>query len=126
MTPRLVFGIIHAVSALLRTSTFVDVSVDAHDALPDGILLRFKAVSDPRALSRILYAPEVGPEVWCMIEGRDGNGARCEAMAVQVEDSSAGVSTLVFGGARGLRLMPSDGAFTFAETHLLVSAECLP
>lgn len=115
-----------AVSALLRTSTFIDVSVDAHDALPDGVLLRFKAVSDPRALSRILYAPDVGPEGWCMVEGRDGSGARCEAMAVQVEDSSAGVSTLVFGGARGLRLIPSDGSVTFAETHLLVSAECLP
>jgi GTP cyclohydrolase II len=86
---------------------FVDVAVDPHAALPDGLMLRFKAVPDATAtpIARVEYTPEdaeiAGP---FRIEGRDAADRPCPARAIAVEDSAAGISVLVFGGDHGLRL----------------------
>jgi hypothetical protein len=42
------------------------------------------------------------------------------AWAADVEDSSAGTSTLVYGGHLGLRLRPVAGGSTVAEPYLLL------
>jgi len=104
---------------------FVDVSVDPHAALPDGLMLRFKAAPDATfaAISRVDYTPEdadaPGP---FRVEGRDATDRPCSARAISVEDSAAGVSVLVFGGDHGLRLFDerNPGASPRAEPYLLL------
>lgn len=106
--------------------TFVDVSVEPHEALPEGLTLRFKAApgAAEREVQRVLYAPDEGPNDprWHRVEGRDTAERPVPARAIEVEDSAAGVSTLVFGGEWGLRLHPEDGGAVVAETHLLLPA----
>ena len=55
---------------------------------------------------------------------RDG-GAPCPAYAVPVEDSGAGVATLIYGGDWGLRLTPKDGRPPFGEPYLLLDDEAV-
>ena len=53
------------------------------------------------------------------------DGTPCPARAVSVEDSGAGVATLVYGGDWGLRLLPRDGREPFGEPYLLLDAEAI-
>jgi GTP cyclohydrolase II len=109
---------------------FVDVCVEAHTALPDGLMLRFKAAPEARttAVSRVDYAPEdadvAGP---FRVEGRDADDRPCPAQAITVEDSAAGVSVLVYGGDHGLRLFDErdPAAPPRAEPYLLLPATAL-
>jgi hypothetical protein len=104
---------------------FVTVLVEEHDALPDGCCLRFKRVGEPRAVTRVMYEPEGedGVAVWRVEAVEEGGGVGV-ASAVTVEDSSAGVSTLVFGGSWGLRLRregEGGGEERVAEAYLLLA-----
>jgi hypothetical protein len=101
---------------------FVTVLVEEHDALPEGCCMRFKRIDEPRAVQGVMYEREgdaEGPALWA-IDGAEEGGGVGPAWAVTVEDSSAGVSTLVYGGGWGLRLRRGDGE-AVAEAYLLLS-----
>ena len=116
----------HAPVPPAPSPVFVDVSVEPHEALPEGLALRFKAAPGAVAgvIERTLYAPEDSPGAprWHRVEGRGEGEVPLPARAIEVEDSAAGVSTLVYGGVWGLRLFPEEGGAARAETHLLLPA----
>lgn len=103
---------------------FVTVLVEEHDDLPDGCCMRFRLVDEPRAVRLVRYEPVDAPSsaLW-RVESRESDGSSGVAWAAVVEDSGAGVCTLLYGGARGLRLHRADGRETLAEAYLLVSSE---
>ena len=121
---------------------FFDVCVEPHDALPDGLMLRFKATPGalPSSITRVRHTPEDSDESrWFRIEGLDADDRPVPARAVTVEDSAAGLSVLVFGGEHGLRLFADDPAgrgpdaapgtataSALAETHLLLPPGACP
>ena len=105
---------------------YVDVVVEEHDELPDGCELRFHAVGEPREVRRVRYEPLVGPEGEFAVMAVDGTGAEVPARVVPVDDSGAGTSLLVYGGARGLRLRRAGGAGeAVAEPYLLLSDDSI-
>jgi len=101
---------------------FIDIFIDPNPNCPDGCDQRFQATSDPRPVRHILYSFGADDAVDCDIVGwtSAGSGTPCEAYAVSVEDSGAGVVTLLYGGDWGLRLIPRDGRPAFGEPYLLV------
>jgi len=105
---------------------FFDVAVEADDRQPESLMLRFKIASEARPIARLRYSPEDAPDVDCDVFARSAHGAEAPALAVLVEDSSAGWSTLIAGGAHGLRLRAVDGSGEWFETHLLLPAGALP
>ena len=86
---------------------FIDVFVAAHDEVPDGCTVRFRAVGEPRPVRLIRYSPLVGPPGLFEVEARAGIGDPGPAQAIGVEDPGAGTSTLIRGGDLGLRLSRS-------------------
>jgi hypothetical protein len=107
------------------TPRFVLVDVDEHDALPEGCCMRFKLAGEPRPVLRVRYEPETAESsVDCIVEAPTV-GANGVAWAAPVEDSSAGTSTLVYGGAFGLRLRPAAGGPTVAEPYLLLANDAV-
>lgn len=105
---------------------FFDVVVEPDDHQPESLMLRFKIASEARPIARLRYSPEDAPDVDCDVFARAAHGAEMPALAVLVEDSSAGWSTLVVGGLHGLRLHALDGSGEWFETHLLLPAGALP
>jgi hypothetical protein len=108
-------------------SQYIDVVVEEHDEIPDGCELRFHAVGPGRAVRRVRYEPltpaavEGDYEVAALgADGREG-----PAQAVPVDDSGAGTSLLVHGGARGLRLRPVSGGPAIAEPYLLLADDAV-
>jgi hypothetical protein len=106
---------------------YVDVVVEEHEEIPDGCELRFHAVGEPRPVRRLHYEPLVGPEGAYDVIALDATGAEGPAHVVPVDDSGAGTSLLVYGGARGLRLRRADdgAAPAIAEPYLLLSDDSL-
>jgi hypothetical protein len=113
------------------TPTFITVIVDEHEELPEGCCMRFKAVGSPRVVRRLRleldeparHDDEDSPDEWT-VESCGEHGELGPAHGVTVEDSSAGLSTLIYGGARGLRLRPAHGGrggSAIAEPYLLVA-----
>jgi len=103
----------------VKPPVFIDVVVEEHDALA-GVVMRWRTVPGavPRAVARVRYEPERGPEGdWTV--SAPGAAAR----AVEVEDSSAGTATLIYGGARGLRLRL--GEQEVAEPYLVLAPEAV-
>lgn len=105
------------------TPRFVLVNVDEHEALPEGCCLRFKLASQPWPVRRVRYEPEdAEASAEYLVESPTVEGGATEtAWAAEVEDSSAGTSTLVYGGPLGLRLRPVAGGVTLAEPYLLLA-----
>jgi hypothetical protein len=108
-------------------STFINVLVEEHEALPEGCCMRFKSIGEPRAVERVLYEAEgsSSPTSW-VVESMAPDGSVGTAWAVDVEDSGAGVSPLVYGGAWGLRLrsgVREEGLL--AEPYLLLAADAV-
>ena len=82
----------------------VDVVVEEHPALPEGCEMRFARVGPPRVVTLVHYEPlDEGPGLF-RVEGREVDDEVVPAHAVDVDDSSAGTSTLIYGGGWGLRL----------------------
>jgi hypothetical protein len=106
-------------------SYFIDVLVDEHPDLPDGCCLRFRAQDGPRKVDRVRWESEDGTAGTWRVEGRDVDDERVDALAYFVDDSSAGTSVLVVGGAHGLRLTSVETAETVAEPYLLVGPSAL-
>lgn len=110
---------------------FIDIVVDEHDAIPDGCMVRFRAVNEPRPVRLIRYSPLVGAPGLFRVEARSRTGDPGPARAVSVEDPGAGTSTLICGGDLGLRLFraATDGALPgqreepIAEPYLLLAAD---
>jgi hypothetical protein len=108
---------------------FVIVLVEEHDELPDGCCMRFKIVSEPKAVHRVRYEADDSPESleWS-VESPNEDGSAGTAWAAEVEDSGAGTSTLVYGGSRGLRLRPEERSGTVeprAEPYLLIGRDAI-
>jgi hypothetical protein len=107
---------------------YIDVVVDEHEELPDGCELRFHAVGQARPIRRVhQYEPMVGPAGTFVVAAVDAAGAETAATAVPVDDSSAGTSLLIYGGARGLRLRREGdpSAPALAEPYLLLASDTL-
>lgn len=100
---------------------FVSVQVEEHDELPDGCSLRFKAQGDGHVVQRVQWESDDGASGIWKVESADADGRRGDAMAFAVDDSSAGTSILIIGGARGLRLTLLDTGETVAAPYVLVS-----
>ena len=103
---------------------FVDgihVSVEPHEALPEGCSMRFKAHGEVRPISRIRYESEDGIGGIWTVEAASSDGSRGPARTVPVEDSSAGSSNLVYGDEHGLRLTSVETGAEVAEPFLLLS-----
>lgn len=98
----------------------VDVEVDEHEALPDGCFQRFSALAPPRPVSRIR---DGGVER--RVEGRDADDRPCLAQTAPVDDSGAGTTSLVWGGAHGLRVLDDAGEVVEAAPYLLLAAEAI-
>src|SRR5262245_40838905 len=91
---------------------FVNLFIDPNPNCAEGCGQRFQTVSEPRPVRRIRYDAGAGEIVVCRVSGWSSaeGGVPCPAHAAQVEDSGAGVATLVYGGDWGIRLVPEgDG-----------------
>jgi len=106
---------------------FVNLFIDPNPNCPEGCSQRFQASSEPRAVRLIRYSPGGGETLECEVEGMSGagGGTPCPARAVRVEDSGAGVATLLYGGDWGLRLTPRDGRPPFGEPYLLLDDDAI-
>jgi hypothetical protein len=106
-------------------SIFVNVQVDDHDDLPDGCSMRFRAQRERGPVRFVAYESETGARGSWRVEGEDADGAPTVATAYEVDDSSAGTSMLIVGGAHGLRLTLESTGETAIERYLLLDLECL-
>ena len=102
---------------------FLDVLVDPHPALPDGCCMRWKLAGEPRPVTRVRWEPDDAPAGVFRVHGLSDREAVIPALAVLVEDSSAGTSLLVYGGAHGLRLVGEEDGAAVAELYLLVAPD---
>ncbi|WP_394848378.1 hypothetical protein LZC95_13055 [Pendulispora brunnea] len=104
---------------------FIHVEVEEHEALPDGCSMRFHGTGQPFTVERVRYESEDGREGIWLVHAAHADGTRGAAMGSTVEDSSAGSSTLVYGGAHGLRLVHEDGGDEVAEPYLLLAPSAI-
>ena len=104
-------------------TSFVDIQVEEHAAIPEGCSMRFRAQDAGTTIDRVVWESESGRAGTWLVVGRRSDGGDVPAVAHAVDDSSAGTSILVVGGDHGLRLTPVDGdaSDTVAEPYLLVS-----
>jgi len=107
-------------------SSFVNVQVEEHEALPDGCCLRFRAQTEGRPIARVAYESEAGTAGIWTVAGRTAEDGPAPALAFEVDDSSAGTSLLVVGGERGLRLTSEATGEIVAEAYLLLSLASAP
>jgi len=106
---------------------FVNLFIDPNPNCPEGCSQRFQATSEPRPVRQIRYSPGGDETMVCEVTGWSsaGNGTPCPARAVRVEDSGAGVATLIYGGDWGVRLRPRDGGKPFGEPYLLLDDDAV-
>lgn len=97
---------------------FVAVQVEEHEALPEGCSLRFKAQDAGEPIAEVRWESDDGVAGTWTVEAEAIDGTRSPAMAYRVDDSSAGTSLLIVGGAHGLRL--TLGSTHVAEPYLLL------
>jgi len=103
---------------------FIDILVDENDAC-EGCGLRFKMEDEPRPIRAVRWYGDDDRPVECDVTGwsAEAGGSSVPALGCTIEDSSAGVAVLVWGGDWGLRLSPRDGRPAFGESHLRISPE---
>ncbi len=85
----------------------LEVEVIAGENSPMDLNRVFDLLSEPRAISRVFTADQMGVDIWCDVTGWSEDGP-CPAMAAFSEDSGDGVILLVYGGDDGIRLRPVD------------------
>jgi hypothetical protein len=105
----------------------VNVFIEPNPNCPEGCGSRFETAGDARPVTAVRYFIGAEESILCDVVGWSslGGGTPCAAWAAPVEDSGAGVSTLVYGGDWGLRLTPRDGREPFGEPYLLLDAEAV-
>ena len=84
----------------------LEVEVVASDNSPMDLNRVFDLLSEPRTISRVFTANQMGEDVWCDVTGWGEDGP-CPAMSALSEDSGDGVILLVYGGDDGIRLRPA-------------------
>lgn len=106
----------------MSSPRFIDVFVEPNPNAPEGSGLRFKAEGASRPITRVRHEGR-----WCRVVGWSSanGGSPCEALAILVEDSSAGTALLIAGGYWGVRLTPLDGLQPFGEPYLLLDPNVL-
>ena len=106
---------------------FVNLFIEPNPNCPEGCSQRFQATTEPRTVRRVRYSPGDGTTFECQVAGWSSalGGTACPARAVVVEDSGAGVATLLYGGDWGLRLVPRDGRPPFGEPYLLLDDDAI-
>ena len=87
--------------------------------------MRFHAIGEPVATHRVRYESEDGRDGTWLVHAENADGTQTSAVAIPVEDSSAGSSTMIYGAAHGLRLTPEDGGDPIAEPYLLLSNDAV-
>ena len=112
---------------MVTTRRFVNVFIEPNPNCPEGCSQRFQATSAPRAVTLIRHDAGHGVPILCDVTGwsSEQGGSSCPARATEVEDSGAGVVTLVYGGDWGLRLTPRDGGAPFGEPYLLLDRDAI-
>jgi hypothetical protein len=103
----------------------IEIFVEADDEIPEDCVRRFQAVEAPRAVHRIRYEPDDGPEATWRVFGKQRDGSSIPAFAAGVDDSGEGTSTLIYGGDAGLRLESEDGTRKIAEPFLLLTPDAV-
>ncbi len=106
---------------------YVNIFIEPNPNCPEGCSQRFTTAEAPHVVRSVEYAVQSDRTVVCDVTGwsSDGGGTPCRARSVAVEDSGAGVATLVYGGDWGLRLTPRDGTAPFGEPYLLLADDSL-
>lgn len=96
---------------MIDASRFVAVEVEPCPGCEDGISLRFKRAGEETSLTALRYESERGTEGQWTVRAADSLDATqtSEARAVPVDDSSAGIVWLVYGGRFGLVLTHEGG-----------------
>lgn len=84
----------------------LEVEVVAAENSPMDLNRVFDLLSEPREISRVFTANQMGDDAWCDVTGWGEDGP-CPAMAALSEDSGDGVILLVYGGGDGIRLRPA-------------------
>jgi hypothetical protein len=104
----------------LRT---ISLFIEPNPNCPEGCDQRFSACGEPRPVTWVRHSSGDDESILCDVFGWSsaGGGSPCPARAVAVEDSSSGVSTLVYGGDWGLRLTPRGGGEPFGAPYLLLA-----
>lgn len=100
---------------------YIEIVVESNEELAQDVCQRFQAIGEPREVRRIEYEPDDGPAGTWRVFGKSADGSIVKAQAVEVDDSGAGTSTLIWGGDYGLRLEREGGrGETIAEAFLLL------
>lgn len=84
------------------------IEVESSPNCEQSLFMRFKDVGPARKVLKV-KSDERRPEgEWCWVTGwtDDEDAPLCPAYARLVEDSGAGLATLVYGGLHGIRLKP--------------------
>jgi hypothetical protein len=102
---------------------YIDVVVEQQEGIPEGCELRFHAVGESRPVKRVHYEPMSGPDGEYDVTAAGGE----PALAVPVDDSSAGTSILIYGDANGIRLraVGEDACEPIAEPYLLLAPDAI-
>src|SRR3989338_3360430 len=81
----------------MGAARFVNVFIEPNPNCPEGCSQRFQATSESRLVKLIRYSPGGDETILCDVAGWSSaaDGTPCPARAVSVEDSGAGVATLV-------------------------------
>lgn len=118
---------VHTTRAM-ESPEFIHIDVDEGPAHPDGLSMRFKRAGVSRTVTEIPYESERGLlGVWEVVAADDAEGTVTRpARAVEVDDSSEGVSWLVVGGAHGLLLTHRETRETAREPYLLLAVRAIP
>jgi len=111
----------------MAAGRIINVFIEPNPNCPEGCSQRFQATSGSRLVRLIRYSTGGDDTILCDVAGwsSEKDGTPCPARAVSVEDSGAGVATLVYGGDWGLRLDPRDGRAPFGEPYLLLDADAI-
>ncbi len=78
------------------SSTFVNVDVEEHEALPAGCCLRFRAQSLGRPIARVSYESESGAAGLWSVTGHEANDMPLAATAYEVDGSSTRPSPMAY------------------------------
>lgn len=108
----------------------ITIEVEASENCMEWPMQVFDALEEPwRIAWAKAYRPGVG-DIWCRVSGwsSEGGGTPCDAYCAKVSDSGSGFACLVYGGDRGIRLMPASldeqwsphSVNQWGETHLLL------
>jgi hypothetical protein len=106
----------------MEAERFIDVWVEGVEDCAE-CCLRFKAAGPVREVARVWWSPESGEASWWRVAGRAEGGALVPARVALVEDSSAGLAMLVWGGSWGVWLTREDEHY--AEPYLLLAADAV-